>query len=342
MGIDSNELDQAERSAALKLLLEMIEADRLGMLAANWDDAAGGAENTDLREALLQAIALGRIDIVELFIEKLGVEMVMTLVPEAIPLAISKGNAKMLKMLIRRGWLKRSSRKNAKELADSKAFGMLPMALRNPLVQITLGQNVAAVFFNGMAITFLISQAGAARAIFSGWSDSDGAAQGAEIPLMSGRDLVDFCERHAKSVDFGALQPSRCMAVDCRDLSLADVGCYPLHEAVMGGELGTVRELIDMGCDVNLADRQGNTPLHLASERADAKAVDLLLGAGADPTRVNQQGNHSLDISTREGCQGVQGALGHAAVGREMALEAGRRGVEAKQMGLPKAWERGR
>jgi len=54
--------------------------------------------------------------------------------------------------------------------------------------------------------------------------------------------------------------------------------------------------LITHGCDLDLADKNGNTPLHWASTYEDYKMIKLLLSNGANPYIRNFQGLQPLDI----------------------------------------------
>ena len=48
----------------------------------------------------------------------------------------------------------------------------------------------------------------------------------------------------------------------------------PLHYASEKRHLELVKELIEEGADVNLADEHGDTPLHYASKDGDLKIVE--------------------------------------------------------------------
>ncbi|KAL3468596.1 hypothetical protein BJX64DRAFT_295762 [Aspergillus heterothallicus] len=59
------------------------------------------------------------------------------------------------------------------------------------------------------------------------------------------------------------------------------LGQTALHLAI--GNLDVVQSLIDAGHDMNVTDRQGNTPLMYAAAIGDTSTVELLLSKGADP-----------------------------------------------------------
>jgi len=74
-----------------------------------------------------------------------------------------------------------------------------------------------------------------------------------------------------------------------------------LHTAVEHGMASSIRELVQLGADINAADLEGATPLHLAIDvEADAveqkgrepdwNIVELLLGLGADTAIQDKHG----------------------------------------------------
>ncbi|KAM5172035.1 uncharacterized protein ACMZJ9_004882 [Mantella aurantiaca] len=70
-------------------------------------------------------------------------------------------------------------------------------------------------------------------------------------------------------------------------------GSSLLHEAVRGKSLQAVNFLLDKGADMNLKDKNDNTPLHLAASLKpagnSANICQALLRRGADPTIQNQR-----------------------------------------------------
>ena len=60
-------------------------------------------------------------------------------------------------------------------------------------------------------------------------------------------------------------------------------GQTPLMIAVDNSfSLGTISELIDLGCDVNAKDNDGATPLHTSALLENAELFKTLLSKGAD------------------------------------------------------------
>ncbi len=75
----------------------------------------------------------------------------------------------------------------------------------------------------------------------------------------------------------------------------------PIHTAVEHGQLDAVRELVQLGADVNSKADEGMTPLHLAvdtvadfaeqtGQASDVAVVRLLIASGANPRERNDAG----------------------------------------------------
>ncbi|KAL2317100.1 hypothetical protein Fmac_030976 [Flemingia macrophylla] len=65
--------------------------------------------------------------------------------------------------------------------------------------------------------------------------------------------------------------------LDCED----DEGHAPLHTAVEGGDVGTVRVLVEKGVNVNAVNKRGATPLYMARIWGYDDICDLLVSRGA-------------------------------------------------------------
>ncbi|CAG0893150.1 unnamed protein product [Cyprideis torosa] len=72
-----------------------------------------------------------------------------------------------------------------------------------------------------------------------------------------------------------------------------------LHWACDRGHLNLVEFLVlNGGCDVNIRDRDGSTPLHYAATIGNAEVVELLLTKlGADPSIKDEEGLTALDAA---------------------------------------------
>lgn len=69
-------------------------------------------------------------------------------------------------------------------------------------------------------------------------------------------------------------------------------GWSPLHCACQHGNLDCVLKLLNAGANIQLADKNGKTPLHVASCQAKNNIVDALLEK--DPSLVNFQDNRGM------------------------------------------------
>jgi ankyrin repeat protein len=70
--------------------------------------------------------------------------------------------------------------------------------------------------------------------------------------------------------------------------ALDEDGDTLLHRAVFRGNRRDVRELLELGSNVNAHGDFGHTPLHYAAMRGRLDLVELLLAAGADHTALNE------------------------------------------------------
>ena len=75
----------------------------------------------------------------------------------------------------------------------------------------------------------------------------------------------------------------------------------PLHAAVAGRKLDTVRLLVEAGADVNARQHGGWTPLHGAAANGDRAMIELLLGRGAKRDATNDAGVSSAAIARQRG-----------------------------------------
>lgn len=312
-----------ERWAGFTPLIEAIELGNFSMLTTDWDDATDGATNADLREALLKAVAMGRVDIVELFVAKLGMELVLALAPDALALAMASGNKKMLRMMASRGWLRRSARRNSRLLAADHLFGDLPSIPSLNTYGLGNFRSVAVLFLGGSAITFLCDAAGGITTAFTNLSDRP--PRDDMIHAMSSESLKAFCGQHAKVANFGTISKISVMAVDASDLAVEDTGYLPMHEAILARDEGSLVEAIRAGSNVNAQDEEGNTPLHVAAAMGDLKATEALIAAGADAFIVNAKGFNPMDISREQGACVQREAMAHSAVHRQLEQEVAKR-----------------
>jgi ankyrin repeat protein len=78
-------------------------------------------------------------------------------------------------------------------------------------------------------------------------------------------------------------------------------GSTPLQWAVYNGDAAEVKQLLDAGADVTLANDYGASPMSLAAEVADTDVLELLLAAGADVDSPNPEGQTALMAVARTG-----------------------------------------
>ncbi|KAF5896746.1 tonsoku-like protein isoform X2, partial [Clarias magur] len=107
-----------------------------------------------------------------------------------------------------------------------------------------------------------------------------------------------FGETHVHlAVMKGDLQAVKNMIEVGASVNLADnAGWTPLHEAVLRGNDTIAETLLKAGARVNSVGQEGITPLHDAAGLGNLKIVQLLLKWGADPIMKNQKGDSAFDI----------------------------------------------
>jgi hypothetical protein len=74
----------------------------------------------------------------------------------------------------------------------------------------------------------------------------------------------------------------------------------PLHEAVWGGDVERVAQLLDAGADPNGRTAEGSTPLMVAAQFERATLAAALLGAGADVNAQDNRGATALMSAAAE------------------------------------------
>lgn len=78
-------------------------------------------------------------------------------------------------------------------------------------------------------------------------------------------------------------------------------GSTALQWAVYEGDIDRVRQLIDDGADVTVANNYGANAMQLAAEVGNVELLKLLLDAGADPDSPNPEGQTALMLVARTG-----------------------------------------
>ena len=113
-------------------------------------------------------------------------------------------------------------------------------------------------------------------------------------------DVFDIC-RDGTVEDLKDLLAFR----DCLELR-HEMGWTPLIVACHAGNLEIVKQLIDLGADVNAANEKGTTVFMYAKSAAmrmgSPKLIDLLIAAGADPNLRDHAGKTALEYAIELDC----------------------------------------
>ena len=68
-----------------------------------------------------------------------------------------------------------------------------------------------------------------------------------------------------------------------------------------GGLLTSIRALLELAADPNMANRAGDTPLMMAVVAGHEEAVEMLIAAGAMVRAINAQGESAASIAKQLG-----------------------------------------
>ena len=136
-----------------------------------------------------------------------------------------------------------------------------------------------------------------ALTIACGW----GKFYAAAYLIAKGAD-VNFIDKYGSSVFF-YLFNNTCVNDYCFKLLLearvrTDIyynGEFPIHSACTFGKW-VVKRLIDYGVDLNVSDKDGNTPLHIAVQENNSPNVKLLLKNGCDPMKKNNKDEYPMEL----------------------------------------------
>ncbi len=121
----------------------------------------------------------------------------------------------------------------------------------------------------------------------------------------------------------------------------------PLTEAAIANSPAAAAELIHVGADVNLHDRQGMTPLHAAAFHGSVDAVRYLLEQGADPRIVTREptaptrgsADRNAEMLEPECCLAGQTAMECAQQGKRAAMGDEER-LSAYEAAISLLWQR--
>ena len=85
------------------------------------------------------------------------------------------------------------------------------------------------------------------------------------------------------------------------DPNINDTEELHLYEASANNNVELVRLLLDIGADINLANRAGETPLYVASLFGYVNIVRILTERGANINKANKNGETPLHIASQNG-----------------------------------------
>ena len=88
----------------------------------------------------------------------------------------------------------------------------------------------------------------------------------------------------------------------CAASAAAAAGKSDVADAVMKGDTAALRTLIDRKADVNAPQVDGATALHWAVHHDNGEAADLLIKAGAKVDVANREGVTPLAMASLYGC----------------------------------------
>lgn len=148
------------------------------------------------------------------------------------------------------------------------------------------------------------------------WAARAGRAESIAIliaagsPVNSGADPYGLSSLHL-AARRGYDEAVRALITAGAELDAVDQSnSTALYEAVLTQNARSVKLLLDVGADPNIADDiLFDTPLHLAAERQEASIVRMLLAAGATPVGWNKDGADPLHRAAFRGLPGNVAAL---------------------------------
>jgi uncharacterized protein len=111
------------------------------------------------------------------------------------------------------------------------------------------------------------------------------------------RILMVMCIASLAGVLVGAAPQQKPVDVNQRGVD----GSTPLQWAVYEEDVARVRQLLQAGAKVSIANNYGATPMTLAADVAHTEILKLLLDAGADPNSANPEGQTALMTVARTG-----------------------------------------
>lgn len=126
------------------------------------------------------------------------------------------------------------------------------------------------------------------------------AAGAAPVPpskvAAASRALREFCMH-------GSLERAQAQLAEGAEASSVEVdsGRGALHKAAFWGHDHIIPWLLKLGCNPNIQDAYGDTPLHDAARFGHRGCVTQLVGGGASRTMVNKKGQTAADVAVAYG-----------------------------------------
>jgi hypothetical protein len=84
-------------------------------------------------------------------------------------------------------------------------------------------------------------------------------------------------------------------------IPIAPLPHMKIFEYIINNNVKAVEEMISDGIDVNIRDKDNNTPLMIASSNGKIGIVKRLLKAGADTSLINNEGKTAKDLALKKG-----------------------------------------
>ncbi len=81
---------------------------------------------------------------------------------------------------------------------------------------------------------------------------------------------------------------------------LVTTGCY-IYTVAWWGKTDTVKELVAAGCDINLACKDGWTPIFASARYGKTDAVKELVATGCDINLTNESGDTPIQVAEQYG-----------------------------------------
>ncbi|MCM2303934.1 MAG: ankyrin repeat domain-containing protein [Elusimicrobia bacterium] len=130
-------------------------------------------------------------------------------------------------------------------------------------------------------------------------------ARGADVDARSNSGLTPLHDAY-DSNELDAADALLARGADINAVSGTGTILSKVVEKQAADMLSLMRMLISKGADVNLADRNGDTPLYVAARRNLSEAAGILLGAGAKPDVVCHSAETPRQLFAKHGVKNLE------------------------------------